>query len=588
MSELLIRTLSQGLQAFLPVAVCFAWIRRAGPRELLTSVRWGIAAAILATPVAGYLFQQSVRQARWEAALAAFAAGLTLYLGPKVWRRTPSQSETRKRGVAWRAAVIAATVLIVTRQTMEIAVVFRVAVLELRSADAVAALGWGTLAALTIACAWVWLGRRSSQSLLKSATATFAGVFLGQTLLYAVHESSEALLPWAETLHVATEPYGPDGVYGPYISGLLVALPIAVVVMTLARARFERVFSRSAAWVAERRLAALSLAGLAVLALSAVVIWQQGSVRTSALDRDESAPSGGDFSAVTAGPHLLYQQSGVDRDRNMLAVAALNPPGAAAVSVPVTCERVSFAAGRGICLQADRGVFTTYRAAMLDRDLKPGRSLKLDGAPSRTRVSRDGRVGAATVFVTGASHGYAGSEFSTKTILLDMASGDVLGDLEQFATWRDGARFQAADFNFWGVTFAKDSDVFYATLRTGGKTYLVRGDLGLRKMSVLHENVECPSLSPNDRLIAYKKRVGTSMAPWRLYVLDLATMTERAVSAEARSFDDQIEWLDDANVLYAVRRSSQSAFSDVWVAPIDGSGSPRVFLTKAESPIVVR
>jgi hypothetical protein len=78
------------------------------------------------------------------------------------------------------------------------------------------------------------------------------------------------------------------------------------------------------------------------------------------------------------------------------------------------------------------------------------------------------------------------------------------------------------------------------------------------------------------------------MAPWRLYVLDLTTMTERAVSAEARSFDDQIEWLDDANVLYAVRRSSQAAYSDVWVAPIDGSGAPRVFLAKAESPIIVR
>jgi len=48
------------------------------------------------------------------------------------------------------------------------------------------------------------------------------------------------------------------------------------------------------------------------------------------------------------------------------------------------------------------------------------------------REPADGRVGAVTIFVTG--HGYAASSFSTKTILIDMASGDVLGDLEQFTT----------------------------------------------------------------------------------------------------------------------------------------------------------
>ena len=62
-------------------------------------------------------------------------------------------------------------------------------------------------------------------------------------------------------------------------------------------------------------------------------------------------------------------------------------------------------------------------------------------------------MGAITVFVTG--HNYTSSSFSTKTILLDMASGDVLGDLEQFTTWREGKRFSASDFNFWGVTFAR-------------------------------------------------------------------------------------------------------------------------------------
>src|SRR5438132_1093504 len=86
--------------------------------------------------------------------------------------------------------------------------------------------------------------------------------------------------------------------------------------------------------------------------------------------------------------------------------------------------------------------------------------------PRSTRLVRIGarRVGAITVFVTGEM--YAGSPFSTRTTIVDMATGEALGDLEQFSTWRNGVRFKAADFNFWGVTFARDSNVFYATLRT--------------------------------------------------------------------------------------------------------------------------
>jgi hypothetical protein len=112
-----------------------------------------------------------------------------------------------------------------------------------------------------------------------------------------------------------------------------------------------------------------------------------------------------------------------------------------------------------------------------------------------------------------------------------MSSGDVIGELEQFSTWRDGARFKAVDFNFWGVTFASDPNTFYATLRTAGSTYLVRGDLALRRLTVLHDNVECPSISPDNRLLAFES--ASVRDDWRLAV-DLQTMTERLIAAETR------------------------------------------------------
>ena len=316
--------------------------------------------------------------------------------------------------------------------------------------------------------------------------------------------------------------------------------------------------------------------------------------RTKPGDRRQSAPADPPIptvepSSLATSPHLLFRHSTSDGHYNHLSLAPLAAPNARRGVTALQCERVSFAAGRGICLNADRGVFTKYEAVLFDDRFQPLRSMKLDGSPTRTRISPDGRIGAITVFVTAQGHGYALlGAFLTRTILLDMVSGDVIGDLEQFSTWRDGARFAEKDFNFWGVTFARDPNTFYASLRSANKTYLVRGDLPLRKFTVLHENVECPALSPNNRLIAYKKRVGGTMSPWRFYVLDLATMAERPVAGETRSIDDQIEWLDDTHVLYATTRSSQSAVFDVWMASIDGDTPATRFLNMADSPIVAR
>jgi hypothetical protein len=72
-----------------------------------------------------------------------------------------------------------------------------------------------------------------------------------------------------------------------------------------------------------------------------------------------------------------------------------------------------------------------------------------------------------------------------------------------------------------------------------------------------------------------------------LFVLDIATMAERPIAGESRYVDDQVEWLDDTHVLYAMPRPG-SAVTDVWTAPVDGVEGARLFLREAESPIVVR
>jgi hypothetical protein len=255
---------------------------------------------------------------------------------------------------------------------------------------------------------------------------------------------------------------------------------------------------------------------------------------------------------------------------------------------PLHCERLHFAAGRGVCLTAQRRMLATYGATVFDANFHPRYHLPLAGVPSRVRVAPDGRHAAITVFVSG--HSYAASSFSTRTAFVDLHTGQVaVDDMEGFTVWRDGARFHAMDFNFWGVTFARDSNRFYATLATGGQTYLVEGDLGRREARVVRTGVECPALSPDNTRVAFKKRTGGVFSPvaWRLAVLDLASGREWGLS-ESRSADDQVEWLDDRNVLYGLPAApSGTVVTNVWVAPADGSGSPRLLVPSAASPVVV-
>lgn len=239
------------------------------------------------------------------------------------------------------------------------------------------------------------------------------------------------------------------------------------------------------------------------------------------------------------------------------------------------CVRVAVAGGRGLCLYLARtGV--DYRAALLDSRLRVRKVLGLTGLPSRTRVSPDGRLGAITVFATGHSYARPGS-FSTSTVLIDMRRGRVITDLERWRFTREGSEVDAVDRNFWGVTFDKDGDRFYATMATGGRYYLVRGSVRARGGEVIREKVECPSLSPDGKRIAYKHPLGGGR--WRLHVLDLRSGADVAL-AERRSIDDQAAWVDDDTVAYSDGRST-------WLVPADGRGRPELLVESADSPTVI-
>jgi hypothetical protein len=291
-------------------------------------------------------------------------------------------------------------------------------------------------------------------------------------------------------------------------------------------------------------------------------------------------------------PFVLFRSTALGDSYGHVTLARLDDPAGPRQFAPISCDRVHYAAGAGVCLVAERGALTVYRAILFDDRFAIRKTLDLGGPPSRARVSPDGSKAAFTVFING--HAYSNPGFTTRTSIVDAASGaSLVDDLEAWPVTRDGAPFKAADFNFWGVTFAHGGPRFYATLGSGGKTWLVEGDLAAHRMRVVAGDVECPSLSPDGKRIAFKRRETANTGGrllWHVAVLDLASGKVTVLAGEARSVDDQVEWNGDDEILYGMPPDSQrsSAEMDVWAIAADGGKPPRLLLSFAFSPAVVR
>lgn len=244
------------------------------------------------------------------------------------------------------------------------------------------------------------------------------------------------------------------------------------------------------------------------------------------------------------------------------------------------CDRFAAARSTGLCLRLKSGSLPPVSELLvLDGNLQEVRRETLPGTPSRARVSPDGRIVSWTLFVSGDS--YAATGFSTRSGLYDLQAGRLVKTIEELPVKVDGRRYFAHDSNYWGITFGADSNRFYVTLGSRGKTYLIEADYKDYRGTAILENAECPSLSPDGRRVAYKQK--NSDGTWRLAVLELETR-KVIYPAESRHVDDQPLWRDNSTLLYALRRGENS--SDIWSTPISSTGTPQLVVPDAASPAV--
>jgi len=236
MVQAFVITLREGLEAFLIVAISLAYLRKTGRKELVPAIHWGIGASILLSIGAGLLLSKARNQALWEGILGIAAAFLVASLTVHMWRAGRHMKKdiegklaasSLKVGPAAFWGVFAFTLLMITREGMETAMLMNALLFQVQAMNIIGGAVAGTLASAFIAYLWSRYGHRVNLARFFQVTAVFLLVFVVQLLIYGFHELAEAhVLPNSEVLHWATEPYGPDGVYGQYLTYLLVVLPL--------------------------------------------------------------------------------------------------------------------------------------------------------------------------------------------------------------------------------------------------------------------------------------------------------------------------------------------------------------------------
>jgi high-affinity iron transporter len=236
MLQAFVITLREGLEAFLIIAISLAYLKKTGRRALIPAVHWGIGVSVLLSIAAGVALARATNQALWEGVLAIVAAVLVASLTVHMWRagkRMKKDIEGRleassaRTGFAAFAGVFGFTLLMITREGMETALLMNALIFQVQSAQIIGGAVAGTLVAAFVAWLWSKYGHRVNLARFFQVTAVFLLVFVVQLLIYGFHELTEAnILPLDPSWHDLTEPYGPDGIYGQYLTYLMVILPL--------------------------------------------------------------------------------------------------------------------------------------------------------------------------------------------------------------------------------------------------------------------------------------------------------------------------------------------------------------------------
>ncbi len=253
MYSVMMITLREGIEAFLIVAIASTYLHKTSQSLLIGALRSGTAVAVVLSIALGVVLARvGAMTPIWEAWLALAAAVLVIgctvhmlrmgkHMGKEI-RQKLDAANTGTRKAAWWA-VFAFAVLMIGREGIEAATM--VASLSTQTDMEHLVLGGilGVILAGIMAFLWAKFGHRINLSRFFQVTAVFMVMFSVQLVIYAFHEYTEAgALPGIDNSywHNATEPYGPEGQYGAWLSYGLVLIPGLFLLISGLRDSFKR------------------------------------------------------------------------------------------------------------------------------------------------------------------------------------------------------------------------------------------------------------------------------------------------------------------------------------------------------------
>jgi high-affinity iron transporter len=238
MLQIFVITLRESIEAFLIVAITLAYLRKSARTALLPAVYWGSGTAVTLSVILGVALAEVAVKPLWEAVLAAVAALLVFAMVIYMMRAAKHlrteigakiERAAQKPGIGAWLGIFSFVVLMITREGMETAFIINALALQTKSVQMMTGAAFGVGLATAVAWAWSRYGHRVRLHLFFQVTSIFLLLFVVQLLIYSFHEFTEtSLLPIDnEYWHEATEPYGPEGIYGLWLSYGLVLVPLA-------------------------------------------------------------------------------------------------------------------------------------------------------------------------------------------------------------------------------------------------------------------------------------------------------------------------------------------------------------------------
>jgi high-affinity iron transporter len=219
MLQALIIVFREGFEAFLTVAIIFAYLTKTGRNWLRSAVWAGIAFSIVASFALGYELRR-VNQPLWEGILGLVAAVLVATFVIHMWRVAPRLKGDMERSLETQASrgsrslafigTFAFTAFMITREGMETALML----IQVPPGKFWLGCGIGLACAAAMSFLWAHYGHRVNIKRFFQVTGLFLLLFTLQIVFYSIHEFAEAeILPNSEAIHTATEPYSADGRY---------------------------------------------------------------------------------------------------------------------------------------------------------------------------------------------------------------------------------------------------------------------------------------------------------------------------------------------------------------------------------------